>query len=369
MKKTIALLTTLVMLFAITACKPTDTGTQNSSNIPSSEQTNFDTEWDMTKVSSPKSVDSFDIPVLVGVGGDVDVISNKLYYNSEVSNSGYFKYKGTYNGRHYFYGLEDYAEGDIICSCDEKYEDFKKHSDIPKQIDYTACLYNGILYNWYLYEKILYAYDLQTNKLSVLLDASDKNYGSMKIISITDGWILSRIETSSHSESIMAYNIQTGETLENPCPISCDGAVGTDGILYGFWADELASYDPVKGELTEIGGINAKSTYTNLMVDKNGDVWALDYHEQGENHTVCKVYEAKSANSVQNYSLKSNKIINGWYYYEYEPENSDKKYLARLNLSTGETEYCKNIEVGNYPYYPTPYYWGKVQSKTSETEK
>ena len=361
MKKSAALLMVMIMLFGMTACKPADTVSKNSSNIPSSEQTAFATEWNMTKVSPPKAVDGFDIPVLVGRGGDVDVVRNKLYYNGKASDSGYYEYKGSFNGRHYFYGLRDYSEGDIICSCDEKYEDFKIHSDIPEQIDYSACLYDGVFYNWYSYGKILYAYDLQTKKLSVLIDGSDKNYGSVSVIAITDGWIFSRNSIGNHTDGIIGYNIQTGEAFEKSCPISCIGAVGTDGILYGFWAGELAAYDPLKDELTEIGGINAKDIYTNLMIDKSGDVWALDYHEDGENHTICKVHDAKSTNGVQNHHLDSEKVTDGWYYYRYTPDKSDKKYLARLNLSTGETEYCEDIVVGNYIYYPIPHYWGYAQ--------
>ncbi len=350
MKKIVALLISVLMLFALTACKPSDTGSSNLSSITFSEQT----AWDMTKVSEPKAVNGFDTPILIGVGGDTDIIRNKLYYNNKVSDSGYYEYKGTYNGRHYFFGLEDYSEY-LICSCDENYEDFKKHYDISEQIWHNATLYNGVFYNWHYNKDILYAYDLETKERSVLIDYSDKNYGLISIVSITDGWIYSRFDIAN-ADVIIGYNIQSGETFEKASPITLTSAVGTDGILYGYGADELKSFDPINDKLTEIEGINTKNEYYGIMADSNGDIWVRDYHEDNKNYTLRKVHDAKSTDSVQ--SLPFNRIVNGWYYYQYSPDGSKDECLTRLNLTTGRSQYCKNMVVKKYNYYPFPYYWG-----------
>ncbi len=358
MKKATVWLITVVMFFTMTACQPTDISSKSSSSKPASEQTAGAIEWDMTKVSAPKAVDNFDVPVLVRIGDDTEIIPQKLYYDKEVLQSGYYEYKGTYNDRHYFFGLEDYSEY-IICSCDKNYQNFEKHYDITAQVKHDACIYNGVFYNWNLVEDTLYAYDLRTKERRILIDGSSKNYGLVNIISITDGWIFSS-NSVSNKDNIIGYCIQTGKIIERSSPILCVGAVGADGLLYGYLCEDnniLASYDPVNDKLTNIEGINTQNEYMGIMVDSNGDIWVRDYHQDGQNYTLRKVHAARSLNSVQK-RTNLNRIVNGWYYYHYESDVSNQKKLARMNLSTGEAQYCKDIVVDIYNYEVLPYYWG-----------
>lgn len=350
MKKITVLLMAVSLLFTMSACAPTDASSDVSSKLTASESAPSANEWDMTKLASPKSVNSFDIAVLVQTGDPADITNQKVYYKDKAFECGYYRYIGTSNGRHYFYGTESGESGteSFICSCDKSGVDFKKHPDIESTMG--TALYNGMFYYWQ--DDALCQHDPDTKKTEKLIN---KN-GTYSILGASDGWIF-----SFSSSDILGYRLQDGETTQRERVASgvlMDGKIIGAQLENGRYTNlnELIIYDIISDTITKIEGVNDPNVYEGIMLDYNGDVWVRDYHGDGKNYTLRKIYDSESQNILENHY---DTIINGWYYYTYSPEGSENKYIARLNLTSGETEYCKNIDVTSHYYELLPYFWNK----------
>lgn len=355
MKKIIALFLTTAMLLVVVGCKPSDQPNKNtnSSKIASQEKEPLPSEhagWDMENLPSPKPVESFDIAVMVEVTDPAILVPQRTYYKGDVFETGYYIYKGSYNGRHYFYGKEKQEGPWYITSCDRNSEDFQIHYDITEAIGYNACLYHGVFYN-FMDDNALYAYDLENKEKSFLI------HGDATIKAITDGWIICR-DRSGYN---MAYCIETGELIEYPNAKEVVG-VGVDKKMFGIQHKGnsrifkvFASYDPFTDGLTEIRTGNKDEVYSHPIIDDNGDVWTIIYNNDNESTTLYKVHDAVSADGA--YADYIDDIINGWYYYRYTPPGSEEENLARLNLVTGETEYCPNIVLLG-AHRVMNFYWG-----------
>ena len=179
MKKITVLLMAVILLLTMSACRHNDFDSDKSSKLTTPENSS---EWDMTKLDFPKAVDSFDIAVLVQASDPADITKQKVYYNGSGFECGYYRYIGTHNARHYFYGVE--GTESFICSCDKNGEDFKKHPDIESTMG--IALYNGTFYNWQ--DGALCQYDPDTNKIEKLINKK----GTYSILGVSDGWCFGR---------------------------------------------------------------------------------------------------------------------------------------------------------------------------------
>ncbi len=343
MKKITVLLMAVILLFTTSACRHNDFDSDKSSKLTTPENSS---EWDMTKLDFPKAVDSFDIAVLVQASDPADITKQKVYYNGSGFECGYYRYIGTHNARHYFYGVE--GTESFICSCDKNGEDFKKHPDIESTMG--IALYNGMFYYWQ--NDALCQHDPDTKKTEKLIN---KN-GTYSILGVSDGWIYSF--SDSH---ILGYRLQDSETIQRDRVASgvlMDGKIIGAQLENGLYTNlkELIIYDIISDTITKIEGVNDPNVYEGIMLDDNGDVWVRDYHGDGKNYTLRKIYAPKLQDTAANWN---DSIIDGWYYYRYSPDENGKEYIARLNLTSGEAEYCKNIDVTSHYYELLPYFWNK----------
>lgn len=368
MKKLIAILTTAILL-TMTSCQSTGVSSENPSNIANqsslitsqeNESLHSDnTAWNITSLPEPMAVDSFEVAVMVQIGDPAETIPQRTYWKEKVLETGYYRFIGTYNDRYYFFGRDEEEQKEfVITSCDKNSENFEIHSDITEQIGHLAWLYNGAFYN--LIDNDLYVYDLQTKEFRMLIDRTDDDSKLGKIVAITDGWIF----FSDYNGITTEYCIKTGEIIESPNSIV---GVGVDKKLFGvqfandqFISEMMVSYDPFNNVLTEIRGTKNYKISNRVMIDDNGDVWAKEYPQDGEytNYTLRKIHDSESLDGA--YNSYYDEIINGWYYYRYIPNGSEEQYLARLNLSTGETQYCPSIYITNHYYELSHYFWGST---------
>jgi|GEM_PF-1995872 len=312
-----------------------------------------------TPTKEPVAVDQFDVTVLTN-DTDVAIADHTILYNGKERGKGYYSYLGEWDGRYYFWGIENYDEDAFICSCDKEYKDFQKHPDIT--LENGIFLYDGVFYSWKgkwqdtEEPKGLYAYDLRTKQGRLLLN---KGQADGAIHTIADGWIVFRHEASVKT---WAYHIETGRTVTFSERI----VYGTlaNGVLYGFRSDrgnklakpyELVALDLESGEMTTVTA--AQNPQTPLLMDINGDIWVKDMSYDGT--TVLKKVADGNGETALPYNPGVS-IIDGWWYYRYRPEISDKRsYLARLNLKTGEMEYCPNIDLTGLRFEVQPHYWGR----------
>lgn len=307
----------------------------------------------------PTAVDQFDMAVLTH-DTDVDIAGHTILYNGKERGKGYYSYLGEWDGRYYFRGIENYDEDAFICSCDKEYKDFQKHPDIAFMNG--IFLYDGVFYSWKgkwqdtEEPKGLYAYDLRTKQGRLLLN---KGQADGAIHTIADGWIVFRHEASVKT---WAYHIETGRTVTfSEC---IHYGILANGVLYGFRSDrgnklakpyELVALDLESDKMTTLAVI--QNPRPPLLMDINGDIWVKDMGYDGT--AVLKKVADGNGETALPYNPGVS-IIDGWYYYRYRPEGSDKRsYLARLNLKTGETEYCPNIELTGLRFEVQPHYWGR----------
>lgn len=307
----------------------------------------------------PTAVDQFDVTVLTN-DTDVAITDYTILYNGKERGKGYYSYLGEWDGRYYFWGIENYDEYEFICSCDKEYKDFQKHPDITVTNDIH--LYDGVFYTWKgMWQdteepKGLYAYDLRTNQGRLLLN---KGQADGSIHTIADGWIVFRYETSVKT---WAYHIETGRTVTFSEHIHY--GILADGVLYGFRSDrgyklatpyELVALDLESGEMTTVTVI--QNPRPPLLMDINGDIWVKDMG-YGSPEVLKKVADGNGETALPYNPGVS--IIDGWYYYRHYSEGVDmRSYLARLNLKTGEMEYCPNIELTGLRFEVQPHYWGR----------
>ena len=137
-----------------------------------------------------------------------------------------------------------------------------------------------------------------------------------------------------------------------------------DGVLYGFRSDrgyklatpyELVALDLESGEMTTVTVI--QNPRPPLLMDINGDIWVKDMG-YGSPEVLKKVADGNGDTALPYNPGVS--IIDGWYYYRHYSEGVDmRSYLARLNLKTGEMEYCPNIELTGLRFEVQPHYWGR----------
>lgn len=349
MKKYFALsLAVLMVLGFACSCKP-EISNEDSSLMQGGDSSvvleNEKDVWDMSEVSAPVAVDSFEVAVLAQVGDPTSSDYN-LYYNGKTYPCNFREYMGEYNGRYYFFGTDVKSRSRFYSSCDKKYKDYKVHQDFSDEIEGNALLYNGKIYQ--RDKKGIRAYSVETKEWTTILDA-DAADGLGEITSIADGWIY------GEDIDIYALNIETGELIKRKRPQSAgvfvDGKNIGCGLESNNYTNDIRIYDLINDELKKIDGINSWG----VIVDDNGDVWAEDYQRERETNILRRVHKGIAKDSVH---AQYDNLTGGWYYYRYTLAGGDTKCVARLNLSTGEHQYCPEMIVESEDLRILPHFWG-----------
>lgn len=359
MKKYFAMMIVVLMLLGIAcSCKPKVTNEASSLNQGSDSSIVLNdekrTSWDGALISAPTKVDSFDIPVLIG-SDDTDMVNQKLYYNGDVYDSGYYSYIGKHNGRHYFVGYEkldeNYEYYGFICSCDENSENYGRfkgsYYDADRLFGPRPVMYNGLIYSWIDGE--LYSSDLMAREKKKLCSAKDH----YMIDFISNGWVFSYGKNT-------AYNIKDGTMISVPM----DAILGVDskGIIYGYdklpdeEAIELVTYNIASGKIDVVEKIENVSI---IGRDDNGDVWAK-ITDGGSLFNIERLYKSDSDDVA--FNRQNQWIVNGYYYYTLTPKDNDNRYVARFNLETGKAEYCPDI-VCEATMGVNPHFWDYLRQK------
>ena len=99
--------------------------------------------------------------------------------------------------------------------------------------------------------------------------------------------------------------------------------------------------------------------HANIQRDDNGDVWLQD-SSSTLGYGYIKIFDFDGDDIV--FARDDSHLSNGYFYYSYSPEDTDKRYIARINLETGKTEYCENIPAGVW-LNVNPYFWGYLRSQ------
>ena len=363
MKKIFSLAVAILMLLAaMCSCMPRNSANNDSSGIANADDTSSAASdegvsyWMPEKIPTPTKVDSFDVPVIIG-DDDTDVVNATLYYKGKSYSSGCYSYMGSYNGRHYFQGWEnyenDYSNYGYVCSCDENFENFERYDGIHKEYSAEFVMYNGLLYGWKKGD--LYSYDIATKTEKLIYDGVSDYYTRIDFIS--DGWV--------YSPDKPAINVKTGETVNLPFKKTLgtdkNGLIwGYDFINSGYKTIKIQTYNKESGDIKVIREIE-NLLGANVQRDDNGDVWLQD-NSSALGYGYIKLFEFQGEDIA--FHRDDAQLSNGYYYYSYSPEGEEKSYLARINLKTGKTEYCENIPFTCW-LNVNPCFWGyyRPQSK------
>lgn len=308
--------------------------------------------WDMSSLSEPEAVSSFEIPIMMSKS-QYDVVNIDLYYKSKTYDSGLYTFIGTDGDKQYFKGYENYINNGagygFICSYDTKTEDYEIYEGIHHDMGAYPVMYRGKFYG--TLSSRLYSYDLKTREKKELCDSF------VDIAFIHDGWV--------YSDGDRAYCIDTGKVIEIPIK---DHLLGVDknGSIYGLQYNipekylQILIYNPRTEELVEGDKINYCALTVKLQRDSNGDVWLENYkNDDSEEYSLIRVF--KSDGGEYAFNGTSRQIANSWYYYKHTSLDGNS-CVARLNLETGEHQCCLYMTY-NYDFSISPYFWGYLREQ------